>query len=329
MMPDFTPAGVRKGKQIVYVCGLSGEAIGHAFASAIRCITSMCHSDETVVFVEDDESRFDQHIVQGPFEYLHKLYDSALPRHISRLLRRCEKSKGKTCLGTKYTVPYTMQSGMPDTSAGTTSVNTILKFNAHGLGRKWISIINGDDSVTITTDREIKISGGLEALKQKYEDLGMEVEMLLRRHPLDVEFCSGRFFPSRKGYVFMPKPGKLVAKLGHDMVNRPNRDWAPWLRGISNTCLNFGNYDPVLRTLGRALGRCCGDGHALEFRNEYEKFVDHTDFVSEENVLDYYSHHYGFCGSDVKRVCDHIMFDFTVGINFTDPLLVDMCERDC
>jgi len=330
LMPDYTAAGVRSGKQIVYTCGLSGEEIGMAFHRAIKCIGSMLIPGEQIVFVEDDESRFDLHLTEGPFSYLARLYARLLPRRVAQLLKRSEKSRGVTSNGTKYSVPYTMQSGWPDTSAGDTLVNVALKYNAHGFGRKWISIICGDDSVTVTTDREILCRGGLEAIRKTYEDLGMEVEMLKRVNPLDVEFCSGRFYPTRAGYVLMPKPGKLIAKLGYDMVNRPRSEWAPWLRSISSTCLTFGHYDPCLKALGVSLRRLLGEGRQTKvIANQFDKFVDQSDLCSYEQVLDYYSHHYGFCERDLLEVCDEINFSITAGVDtLTGSMLVSMCEHD-
>jgi hypothetical protein len=326
--PDFTAAGVRKGKQIVYTCGLSGEDIGQAFASAIKCIESMCLPGEQVVFVEDDESRFDLHLTEGPFKYLEQIYFKKLPSYIAKLLRRSPKTRGRTCLGTKYTVPFTMQSGWPDTSVGDTLVNIILKLNAHGPGGKWISIICGDDSVTVTTDRELRKLGGLEQIKSKYTDLGMEVEMMLRTDPLDVEFCSGRFFPSRKGWIMMPKPGKLIGKLGFDMVDRPKKQWVPWLRSISNTCTAFGRYDPSLATLGKSIRREFGEGECLELpKNQFEKYVSGTDNVSWEDTLRYYDHHYGYSERDVLEV-QTALTAFHPGITYTHPLLVEMVRCD-
>jgi hypothetical protein len=189
------------GRQVVYTCGLSNEAIGGYFSRAIIALESMCSAGERVVFVEDDQSRFDLHMGQGAFELIDFFYQRTLTHKIRRALRRTEKSKGRTSLGTQYSVPYTMQSGWPDTSCADTLVNACLKHYVHGTGRKWVSIICGDDSVTITTDRELKRLGGDPGIIAVYEGLGLEVVLKSTYDPMAVEFCSARFMPCELTYI--------------------------------------------------------------------------------------------------------------------------------
>lgn len=323
----FAPEDIAAGRQIVYTCGLSGEKIGECFGLAIQCISSMCDSDEQVVFLEDDQSRFDLHLTEGAFTYLDKLYTSKLPRAIAKALRRTNKSKGQTITGTKYSVPYTMQSGWPDTSCGDTLVNVGLKFHIHGVGGKWIAIICGDDSVTITTNRYLQKLGGIAGVESSYKSFGMEVEAQLRQNAFDVEFCSARFMPAGETWVLMPKAGKMLARLGWDMVDRPNNQRVEWLRGIAATFDSFGKYDPLLAAMGERIRELCGLGPLRKSTNAYERWVDGTAVTTSDDVVDYYLHHYCMTQCDIDSVAAYLR-EATIGQVMDHPTLVGMSKHD-
>jgi hypothetical protein len=322
----FTRGDLSNFRQIIYTCGMSGEAIGMAFANAIQCMESVLLPGEFVVIVEDDQSRFDLHMLAGPFKFLRLIYVKKLGKKIAHYLRR-ETSRGRTKLGTTFKVPYTMQSGWPDTSVGDTLVNSIMKFEIHGPGRRWISIICGDDSVTVTIDTEIAWIGGKKVMIDKYASMGMEVTIDIRHNPLDVEFCSGRFLPVEDGYVLMPKVGKLIAKLGWDMEDRTPIKQQEWLRSISNTLIMFGYYDPLLRALGFRLQAISGIGPSIVKYNSYDKWVDCKATPSHDRLLEYYMHHYSI-GQDELEFLIGYLGCFEIGEEFQEPTLIRMVERD-
>jgi hypothetical protein len=330
LKPDgYTPAEVRGGKQIIYTCGLSNEDIGAALSSSVDCITQMLDGDEQVVFLEDDQSRFDLHLTEGPFRFLKSIYRKLLPRRVARQLRRTDKSTGTSVLGTKYSVPYTMQSGWPDTSLGDTLVNAAMKTEIHGSGGKWISIICGDDSITVTTDREMERLGGTDGLENAYAEYGMEIEATFSLNPLEVEFCSARFMPCEEGYILAPKTGKLIARLLHDMVDRTDKQQLAWIRGITQTLDYLGRNDPLLCALATGLARATGEGEVIENDwNIYQRWSDGTRTASENDILVYYDHNYGLNANDVAELMN-VLSNLTLGEDFNDPRLVHMAMIDC
>lgn len=300
----YTPAEISSGRQIVYTCGLSAEQVGTEFGKAIELMTSLCEPGEKVVFLEDDQSRFDLHLLEGPFNALDKIYRMKLPRKVARLLRR-RISRGRTVHGTRYSIPWTMQSGWPDTSVGDTLINAIMKRHIHGIGRKWISIICGDDSVTITTDREIERLGGVQAIIKEYADFGMEVEAVLQADPLSVGFCSGRFMPLGDSFVLMPKTGRLLGKLCWDMTDRNPAGQKAWLRGICATLEHYGQLDLILASLAEGLRHSLGDGKTIApMRSEYKHWLSDRHVINKDDVLQYYDHHYGLSADEVRHVCE-------------------------
>jgi hypothetical protein len=324
----YMPCDVLAGKQIIYTCGLSCEDIGKAFENSINCIEQMLEPGDQLVFIEDDQSRFDEHMGQGPFKFfLEKLYKSRLPRRVARLLKR-GKSVGVSNLGTKYSVPYTMQSGWPDTSVGDTLVNAAMKRDIHGAGRPWISIICGDDSVTVTTRNELARLGGEQGIIDKYSALGMEVEVKTSSDPLVVEFCSGRFYPANGTYVLMPKTGRILSKICWDMQDRNAMGRKAWLRSIAITLRAYGSIDPLFRALSEVLQQHCGEGRILADRvNEYKAWMQGDLSASWLDVCQYYHTHYQLNESQVNE-CIRAISASKVGELCEHSILALMAEND-
>lgn len=302
---QWTPEDLAAGRQVVYTCGLSADDIGDAFARAIEVVEARMEPGDRLIYIEDDQSRFDLHLGEGPFKFLDQVYRAKLPKKVASALRR-GKTRGRTKNGTVYSLNYTMQSGWPDTSIGDTLVNAAMKHEIHGTGRNWVSIICGDDSVTVTTEREYQRALRNGTLEEQYAEFGMEVEVKVSFERMDVEFCSGRFFPKGDSFVLVPKVGKLLAKLGWDMVDRNASGQMAWLRGISETCRGFGKCDPLLSALSTRLDQLTGHGRTIRERyNEY-KIHAGNDYASKEDVLAYYDHHYAFSSSDIDKCIEQI-----------------------
>jgi len=302
IMPPKDYDGILPGRQIYYTCGMNAFEIGCCFSRAIATITSTLQQGERVVFIEDDQSRFDLHLLAGPFHYLDRLYRTFLPRKIAALLKR-KVSRGSSALGTKYRVPYTMQSGWPDTSLGDSAVNAAMKMSIHGVGRRWITIICGDDSVTITVDSEVRRIGGIAGIVRAYADFGMEIEVKMTTDPLDVEFCSGRFHPVGEAYCLFPKLGKILAKICWDDKQRSPAKRAAWLRGIGDVMLEYGKICPIMRALGDMLHRELGTGVSIIERSQYKYYLQGVDVsVSTLDLAVYYDHHYGWSMGDVRQL---------------------------
>jgi len=298
----WDPARLVEAKHFIYTCGMTAEGVGYSYAKALEMVKGMCSAGENVVVVEDDQSRFDLHITGPAFKHLDQLNRVLLPVGVARLLRRTDKSKGRTMLGCKYTIPYTMQSGWPDTSYGDSICNESMKLYVHGPGRKWVSIICGDDSVTVTTDWEVERLNGSVGIVAAYAKLGMEVDVVIREHPDLAEFCSARFYPCGETYIMMPKPGKVLARSGWDMVNRSRTNQLAWARGVVTTLEYYGKVDPLLAALAYSLKKQLGDGKVIEdVQSEYKHVVkgDHVIKMTRHDQYYYYGIHYGLTVSEV------------------------------
>lgn len=328
----WDPARLAENKHFIYTCGMTAEGVGYSFAKAIAMVESICAPGERVVVVEDDQSRFDLHITQFAFKHLDTLYRNLMPVKVANLLRRSERSKGRTALGCKYIIPYTMQSGWPDTSYGDSICNESMKLYVHGPGGKWISIVCGDDSVTITTDREVMRLGGAEGIVAAYAKLGMEVEVVIRENADLAEFCSARFYPCGETYIMMPKPGKVLARSGWDMVDRTPQNQRAWARGVAQTLQYYGLVDPILAALASSLKKQLGCGKVIEdVQSEYKHVVKGSNkfSITRHDQYYYYAIHYGLTASEVDSLEAAIKGGLmTFGSLSSHPILECIAKRD-
>jgi len=316
-----------RGQQIIYTCGLSNEEIGRKFGTACDLVREMLLPGEHLVFLEDDQSRFDMHLTHGPFYFASHLYARFLPRRLRRLLHR-RISRGRSGLGTRYSLPYTMQSGWPDTSFIDTAVNNILKYAIHGFGGRWIAIVCGDDSVVITTSGALAQLGFEPGITALYALYGMEVTCAIRHCVEDVEFCSSRFLVTAGTTLLVPKIGKILGRLLWDKSDRNPANQRAWLRGINNVLANYGQVDPLLKTLSKRIEQQLGQGRIIQpERTEFAQFFDGSMTIPLLDSLYHYQHNYGWSTTDYEHAST-ILSQITLPQHICDPLLCAMVATD-
>jgi hypothetical protein len=322
-------------KKVRYMCGDSAEEVGKAFDDAIAYVERQMHCEDKLVFLEDDQSRFDLHMREGAFFALNQVYKRLMPQDTCKLLKRKSKSLGKTSNGGKYSIDYTMRSGDPDTSVGDTLANIIMKYDIHGSGL-WVSIVMGDDSITVTTESLIQELGGVDGIVAKYAAFGMEIEAVVRKDKLSCEMCSSRFYPTIAGSILFPKPGKIIAKGLCDLRKRSAKEQAQWLKGIATTLEHYGAVDPLLHALSGSLRQSVGDGAGLVERSDYKfyqskasKSVLASDAEAKWlNACIYYDHHYGISEAQVLHAMD-VLRSTKLGDVITDSVVCHICATDC
>jgi len=314
-------------RHVRYMCGDSAEAVGKAFDDSFAFVERTMDSDDFLVILEDDQSRFDLHMREGAFHCLNENYKRMFSGKVASLLRRQKKSKSRTNLGTKFTIDYTMQSGMPDTSIGDSIVNATMKYKIHGPGRLWISIIMGDDSITLTTRKTIDAMGGVESIKKQYSAFGMEIEVTTSDEKLACEMCSSRFYPTLEGSVLFPKIGRILSKCLVDIQKRSALESLEWLRGVAAGLECYGSIDPLLASLAKAIRRHVGGGKGLSERSAYNFYNSSTTKTSWVDVCVYYDHHYGLNEAQVIAAC-HTLSAVQLGTTCCDSVIAMICKAD-
>ena len=324
----FSKDEIYGGRNIYYMCGASSEEVGRVLKQAVEFVESELGPGDRLRFLEDDQSRFDLHMREGAFHGAGVVHSRIFDRATARLLRRSNKSKGRTSLGSKYSIDWTMRSGEPDTALTDTIVNALMKWHIHGIGRLWISIIMGDDSITITSEKTIAAMGGCDSIIEQYAKFGMEIEAVVRPDVLSSEMCSSRFYPVGEEWVLFPKPGRLIAKGLVDIKRRTPAKQLEWLLGIATGMEQYGSIDPIIAALARCIRRHVGGGRGLIERSEYKNYNTASTKTNWDDVCKYYDHQYGFAEHDVLQ-CIAFWDTYTLGTLVTDPRIVRICETDC
>lgn len=325
-----TPSGSGGGGRIYYTCGYNADEIGDLLREAMEHVT--VGEGDQLVFLEDDQSKFDQHIGKSAFGALDRAYRAILPRRVRHLLRR-GRSRGGMRNGTRFTVDYTMQSGYPDTSFGDTILNAIMKTFIHGRGGNWASLICGDDSVTVTTRSEIERLGGIPGIVEEYAKFGMEVEASYGTNVLDVGYCSGRFLPQFGTYILVPKTGKILAKSFWSTKEYSDLNLRAWANGVCESLDHIGLCDPIVAAVSRVvrsqtrtkkvkLDSVAGGNYSVVYKRSAEKPVDHA------GIAYAYSHWYNIFSADVEHLTSVVAPRFELDACVDDPLLNYMVRLD-
>jgi len=85
--------------------------------------------------------------------------------------------------------------------------------------------------------------------KEGMAGLGFDSEAIYRQSFEELEFCSARLYLTTSGYVFGPKPGKVLAKLGY-IINPPiDVTRESMLKGVALGLQKSCNHIPPLKSV--------------------------------------------------------------------------------
>jgi hypothetical protein len=318
-MPNFDEYDFENGRQIIYTSGLNTAEVGDKWHKAIATLEAMLDPDDKLIFVEDDQSRFDLHLTKPAFGFIHRFERVILTRRACKALRRTGKTIGTFPDGTTFTVDYTMASGKPDTALGDTACNSAMKGHIHGYGQLWYSLICGDDSATVMSYKlYLKLHNAM-TFVERYDRFGMEIELNTTFNKEEVNFCSARFIYFEHTAIMVPKPGRLLSKIYCDVTNRCPKMHFAWLRSVTTTVAAFGKADPVYAAISKALDPGAGLTLDTNFLELYKYAPVYPD-VPREAILSYYAYHYNFTTADYDTLVD-VLSKQQYGVHGRHPLL--------
>lgn len=234
---------------LVYTSGLNAEELGHLLESHLRRLQGR-HGK--VVFFEQDASRLDAHCNESALEMKNRIYLRlrVKRRNLNAILQSMH-TRGYTRHGVKYTVEATVQSGNGDTSSGDVIICLVpvdYAFKAIRLtDEDYLALGTGDDNASILP--ESAWPDYVRYAENMWPRLGLKMEMLVMTNHYDLEFCSGRFYPTQDGTVFGPKIGRIIVKSFYSHINYSDAQGPRWLKAV---CLGLDRdvaFIPVLRVL--------------------------------------------------------------------------------
>jgi hypothetical protein len=225
---------------ITFTSGVTTDQAGN-------CITE---GFEAWLILEDDIGTFDASICVDLCElevWIANYYRA--PKAVRDLMTRNIYTHGGAYGGFKYKVDGTRKSGDPFTSLFNSILNALLHVFIFCRVRQCTvlfaklhikMLVQGDDNLLRHTGLRIDFVHWMALL-------GFESEALYRASLHEAEFCSSRLYSTDIGWVFGPKPGRVLAKFG--LFINPPKYLAPnvLLRGAALGLYQQCSFIPPIR----------------------------------------------------------------------------------
>jgi len=152
------------------------------------------------------------------------------PRAVQDLMRANVDVHGVTSKGIKYRCEGTRKSGDPYTSVFNSLWNAMVHVHSycvmHNINYKQMLASNNVKMLVQGDDNALSVVGPAPDFGAALLNYGFEAKFIRRPEPLKLEFCSNRLYPVASGYVFGPKPGRVMAKMGY-VINPPSKRTVP------------------------------------------------------------------------------------------------------
>lgn len=125
-----------------------------------------------------------------------------------------------------YVLNGTVKSGHNDTTLGNSLINALITYEAcRRLGLRAEILVAGDDCLVAT-------DGDPSGMVEVERGLGIKPEARVFRNYLDVTFISACWLPGEGGYLFVPKLGRLLARLNWTTSPPSARKYVEYRDGV-------------------------------------------------------------------------------------------------
>jgi hypothetical protein len=333
---------------VVYGPGLTAEELGQWKKESLDDVRLV--SGEEAISFEGDASRWDCHVHRGMLEAQTEVYRELFPGE-DNFLRAMEERhgttrKGCTKLGARYRVTGTVFSGDGDTTSANTfghymifvRVLTLMLVDKFGtrdcysldqaLALPFRAIVMGDDMLVITSPTLLPTIRQL--VEQVTTFAGHEYKFKYGHHMLG-EFCSGRFYPvvDGSGYVFGPKPGRVLAKTFWSRTAYRRAKQLGWVRGVAMSLDKACAFVPVLRVLIPIILGLTDGARVIEDKQTRRHFETQEVHRADNRVWLMMYHVYGLSQQEIEECEDYLIRTVTaLPISVEHPVLTRMVEID-
>jgi hypothetical protein len=308
---------------LTFASGMNGKDLGEWMAKSLA-------NKRFPTFYERDGKNWDATRGQEAFDLKNWVYTQVDPE-TAQFARECKdvngllRHNGQTL---RYKLKNTVKSGHNDTTFGNNIDNGALTVCAlHELGLEADVLVAGDDLLVV-------VEGEFDAdqLAQEESKFGIVPEYRKFYNVLDLTFISGCFFPNRKGFVFTPKPGRLLRRLFWTTKPPPPKKFEAWRRGIvlglMPTCSGMPVIEAFLRRHATEGGEVFYDRTGL-YRAEMYGLVEQSfDSVSREAFMYKYGLNEAmvndieaqFCACGDVGLFRHVVTDLIEEVDLADVL---------
>jgi len=297
---EMAPQERRPRTTIIYTSGMNAEQLGSCFEFHLARLSRL----GAVMFKEEDQSRFDAHC--GPEAVrliLHPYKTHHAPANAIKPLARLANTKGVTQHGIKYKIAATVKSGDGNTSSGDTTVvgtaKEVQRERANIPPEEIITFNTGDDVLSIYLAKYNDVYTPI--VDEHWISIGFNAKIHTFISQYDAEYCSGRFWPTKDGLIFGPKPGRILAKTFHSMIEYNEHMGKRWLLTVAKGLHRDTYFQPIVRTVIAITLKLMAGFKEIEVKEE-EKIhaLDYHEVCTETYLM--YEHLYGL----TKTMCDEV-----------------------
>jgi hypothetical protein len=210
-----------------------------------------------------DERRFDASVVTQALGVLSNTQESmGAPEPVRVLGRSRVRKRGVTANGVRYKCEGEVASGDGDTSSGDEYIHAVAvsamidspgNRQQHWSGGDAAVLSNSDDVVIVTTAAKLAAMGGVAGVESFMAKHNFRAKVRVCKSPEEVEFCSGRFWPTPHGRVFGPKPGRVLAKTFWHLRRLTKSKRRRHIRGVATGLSKICAHVPILRVVMPAI----------------------------------------------------------------------------
>ncbi len=245
------------------------------------------------VFVEGDFGRYDGTQSKGSLTFELEWYEAAkIGEAKLNTIKQQWHTRGVTKNGVVYVCVYKRNSGDGNTSCGNSITNGGVMIYAFTETQKAVDFMKklqsstniertlsdfclnyirimvlGDDNLSIVPALMLDIVASENLLVER----GLRPEIKVSRDYQEVEFCSGRFYPSSMGIRWGPKIGRFLAKTGWALKPYGEKKSKQWLKGVSLGMRIDCAHIPVIRNCLEKMYQVAGKAKPMNDR-ELKKY---------------------------------------------------------
>lgn len=237
---------------IYYTSGANANALGRWYDAVFN--------RPGLKAVSTDGSRWDAHMSRL-IQYLElDVYKyMGLPHRKYKLMRDAIKKRGVTKNGLYYVVDGTRASGDPNTSCGNSLINGLMHCYQYCMSSgntpeilyrqsqifraSWCAAVLGDDNACAMHELDIE---NFQSDVHIFNQLGFKMEINVHKHLYQLDYCSGRFYPSTVGTIWAPSIGRMLSKAGWFLHNNARMDGPALNRAMALSFYKDVQHVPIL-----------------------------------------------------------------------------------
>lgn len=270
-----------------------GRGVRVSFASGMNALELGAWMDDVYLnlrnphFFERDGKNWDACMQREHQDLKNQLYGVAGQRFLDYVNEQFKVlGTARTPGGTfAYELDGTTKSGHNDTTTGNSIVNAAIAYEAMVTMRLTGRIIVAGDDLLVAVEGDFD--------EDEFADIergfGIEPEYAKFKSWSDVSFISGIWMPGRTGFVFCPKPGRLLPRLFWTTKSVSRKKVRAWRHSVASglrpTCGNL----PII---GAWLGKNDPGGTAVEHGKDFHIYRDVHHEVDRHTLEQYFSSRY-------------------------------------